>query len=655
MADVSSYRSENELDLDMNMSINFHERVIKQIDEEYWAAWWFHQPRKEEWMKRLKLYNNQKREKSRIGSPDIFSFHQSLLSQLYDDKFSAHFQGRIDDDDDRGDNLTIMAENDYDDMRMAELDYEWDFDASLFGRGLLFFNDWDYSNLHPLAEVIDPLTWIRDPNAQSVNGNAMGMNGMRFGGREIRRTHAEIWDSGDYFNYEYLKKDTQGFRTFSPLWDTERARKEAQGFQTPYQSYSLTTNLDWTLLQWFTIIDGDKYMVELGNDRKLLVRMEKLKYWPILDRAMYPIAHDWDGVSVFDIMEDKQRFRAELLNIYGDLAKAKLYEMWLFDENKIRKNVDMDFEFQKRIPVDGDPSKALMPIQHGSAGSEVNFVMDFLDQASQRGLGLNSQTLGQPPPPQKGGKQTATATQGQNTSADKRMMVAQKIWGWSERAKWRRWYDMYDENFTSAVSSKVLRIEGPSGNEYREVGRDDVICDHESGPHITIETKSQTEARKAREYQMLKDYLGQVFQMPETDKLYGVRKLGQKVLKKREVLSLVPYTFDERQALDENGKLNDGKTVKVKITDNHQVHLRVHEETDDTPEAEAHIRMHEMALTIKRANPGIFPQMNSEGQNPQEANMPSSGQDPKQTGNKVKHAAPAMEGMGHGLASVGGQ
>lgn len=638
----STYQNEgaeiaDNVEVIFDSTVDFHESVIRQINEEYWAAWWFHKPRVQEWLTRLKLYNNQKRDKARIGSPDIFSFHQTLLAHLYEDRLGLNFKGRLERDMDAVENFNFLAENDYDDMHLAETDYDWDFDASLFGRGLLLMNDWDYESLCPLGEVIDPLTWLRDPNAQSVNGNVLRQYAMRFGGREIRRTGLEMKESGDYINLDYLKKDAQGFRTFSPLWDAERARKEAQGFQTPYQSYSLTKNLDWTLLQWFTVIDGEKYMVELGNERTLIVRMEKIKGrdWPIIDRTMYPIAHDWDGVSVFDVMEDKQRFRAQLLNVYGDLAKAKLYDMWLYDENKIRKHVDLDFEFAKRIPVDGNPANSIVPLKHADAGGEVQFMLDFLDKASQKALGISEQSLGQSPK----GKQSLGSLQQKQANLDVRMSLPKKIWGWSENKRWRRWYEMYTEYF-GGIDRKIISTEGMFGKQFEKVIRkEDIMLSHSMGPKIEIETKSESEARKLRKYQQLKDYMVTAIQLPETDKVYGIRKLGEQVLKRSEIRFLIPYSHDENLAIEENELLNKGKVVKVNPEDNHQVHRRIHSEAKDTPEAEAHMRMHDFALMAMKQRPDLFPGQQPQGEQSAPEALPAS----------KSMAGPATEGMSSAL------
>lgn len=646
--DKSRYQSDgNKESVIIDPTVSFYERVVKQCDEEYWPAWWFERNRVSELQERLKLYSNQMRDKSRVGSMDIFSFHQTLLATLYDpehNRMSAIFKGRQDDDDEIAENLTDLAERDYDLADIAEVDYGWDFNASLFGRSLLLADDYDFETETPVFENIDRLTWLRDPTAQSVNGDRFARNAMRFGGREIRRTTKEIFESGDYFNLEYLRKDTGGFRTFSPYWDTERARKLAQGYQIPLQSYNLSTNNEWTLLQWFTIINGERWKLEFGNDRTLLIRAERMKKkkWPIIDRTLFPIPHDWDGVSVFDIMEHTQRFRASLINTFGDAAKRMAYPMHLYDEDKIRKNVDKDPDFDKWVPVQGNPHEAYAPLQPSTAAQPIiQWTLDYLDKASQRALGLSEIQLGGAPLR----KGTMGQFQLQQGKLDQRFVLSLNIWGWSERKRWERWYELYEENFKGGIERKMLTFEGPSGTEHKDLKRKDVIVNHPNGPIVHIETKALSEARKLREYQQFKDYLMTAVQFPETDKVYGIRKLGEKVLHKKQVKLLIPYTHDELEALEENEQLDKGKPVIVAVDQNHTVHLRINGEAKYNDASEAHLKMHRLALLTLRNNPQIASPANT---GVQQRPDQSQGKeiDSSKGGKGQKMANSPVEGMG---------
>ena len=42
--------------------------LIDQIDAEYTLSWWYMKPKFDEWGMRLKLYNNQRRDKEAVGA-----------------------------------------------------------------------------------------------------------------------------------------------------------------------------------------------------------------------------------------------------------------------------------------------------------------------------------------------------------------------------------------------------------------------------------------------------------------------------------------------------------------------------------------------------------------------------------------------------------
>ena len=134
-------------------------RIVRQIENEYQLAW----ENLEEWrqkiLKRLKLYNNQKRDQSKVGDPLLFTVFNTILAALYEDRLTGMFAGREEGDDDTAENLTANAEYDYDLMGKDELDYEWDFDTCFIGRGLVLLDEFDRDNMCPLGEVMDPLTF----------------------------------------------------------------------------------------------------------------------------------------------------------------------------------------------------------------------------------------------------------------------------------------------------------------------------------------------------------------------------------------------------------------------------------------------------------------------------------------------------------------
>jgi hypothetical protein len=153
---------------------------------------------------RLKVYNNQKRDKEAIGDPLLFTIHQTVLASLYNDRLNVNFEGRESGDEETAENLNSLAIYDYDEMEKDILDYEWDWDASFFGRGLCLNMEFDRKLKCPVPEIIDPMTWLRDPHAKSVNGDRKGRGAMRHGGREILLSKDDMDKAGIYFNYKGL-------------------------------------------------------------------------------------------------------------------------------------------------------------------------------------------------------------------------------------------------------------------------------------------------------------------------------------------------------------------------------------------------------------------------------------------------------------------
>ena len=66
----------------------------RQVEAEYMLAWKHQKPKKDEAEVRLKLYNNQKRNKKAVGDTTMFTIHQTILASLYVDRLDVDFTGK---------------------------------------------------------------------------------------------------------------------------------------------------------------------------------------------------------------------------------------------------------------------------------------------------------------------------------------------------------------------------------------------------------------------------------------------------------------------------------------------------------------------------------------------------------------------------------
>jgi len=147
---------------ELDAGVALHRKIANQIEEEYNLAWKFMRPKIEEWYIRLRILNNQKRNKDKVGDNTMFTIMNTLMSALYsDDEFLATFEAREEGDQLRAENLNAVAKYDVTPMQKDILDYEWDWDTLFFGRAPLLLNDFDRLTKTPMPEVLDPLTFLR--------------------------------------------------------------------------------------------------------------------------------------------------------------------------------------------------------------------------------------------------------------------------------------------------------------------------------------------------------------------------------------------------------------------------------------------------------------------------------------------------------------
>lgn len=594
------------------------ERIARQVNDEYDSSIRFNEEKRGNNLARLKLFNNQRREKSAVGDPLMFTVFNTILASLYTDRLIAMWEGRGEgDDDDIEDNLNALANFDYDVMGKDELDYFWDWDALFFGRGLMLMMEFDRTKgiMAPSPELLDPMTFIRDPRASSVNGLGTQMKGaMRFGGFEVGATYWELKNSPGYFNVDSLRKE----KDINSLLDEAReARDEAQGrdkFFPDEEGLGQYENYEFQLLNWFTTIKGERYLVTLGNRRSTVVRLVKLKYgnlWPIIDRPLFPMSNDWDGVSIPDITEDKQRARAKLLNLGVKSAVIDALPQYMYDRTRIKNKNELNWQSNKFIGVDGRVDNAMMPVQKSVVHQYVNVIMDMLDQSVQRATSTPAMQQGVPQDEQK----TLGELRQVSANVDTRYGMNAKVFGWSERRFWRQWYRLYKIHFKDEIDEKIIRIQGPTAAIFRPLTKENIIA--QVDPDVKIESLVISEAKRIREQQSFDQFAVIAIQDPNTNRRYMYKKMAKlRGMTKEEIEMLFPPTVDEEQAERENNLLNEGELPPIDPRDDHKVHNEIHAKANQNPQTRAHMRMHEELALEVRNNPELFPQEQPNGLDP---------------------------------------
>lgn len=615
--------------------------LAKQVKVEYKLAYDYTKAKRDEQLVRLKLYNNQRRDKDAAGDTSLFTIFQTVLASLYIDQLTTEWVGREEGDEEIAENLNGLSRYDYDQMGKDELDYEWDWDTLFFGRGLCMMSEYirepEKNIFIPAPEVWDPMTFLRDPRATSVNGNKLlGRNGARFFGREIRMSKIDMEGNPNFNKDIDWTKLKYGYTTSSLVDAAVQARADAQNLtdQSKLTKESLLNdNAEYNLVDWFTHWKGNKVRVWLANDCKLVVGYKVIPdgNWPLVDRALYPTAHDWDGTSIPDLLEDKQRLRAVAQNLGIKAMTADLYPMYIYDQNKIKNKHDLDFGFNKFIPSDGDAGNAVLPLRKAMPNLNLlDFIYQSLDVSAQKATATNDI--------QQGAIASSQRTLGElNLVAQKtetRYGLSAKIFGWSEKHFWEQWYRLYKENFADKIDEKIIRVNGAFGAKWRPLQKNDIVTKR-LDPDVEVTSKAISRARQLEEREALGSLFAVLMQDPTANIRYGEKRLAKVYgLEKDEIDRLLPPTIDEMIAEDENDTLNKNKFAQVRSEDNHNVHLEIHSKAAETDSKMAHINTHKRALMLIKTDPELFPVQQQEMLgNPQApGSAPSPGGNPQQPG-----------------------
>lgn len=587
-----------------------HEYMLKQLESEYQEAYAALKPKIAKYLTRLRLYNNQMRQEDAVGDSSLFTNHQTVIASLYYDRLGVEYDWREEGDEEAADNMNALCEFDYEEMWKPWNDYQWDWDAGFYGWGLKWMYEFDRKSKTPVQQVWDPASFLRDPRAESVNGDRMGAGAMRFGGLEVFMTMREMEANPEYFNLDRLRTYGKGdYNTLS--YEADRARRTAQGISGSGDQAE-GENEQYCILRWLTHIriggEAKKCIVETGNERGIIIRITPLEtdYWPLVKRDMFPMSHSWDGVSICDLTEDKQRGRAGLINTILKSARADVEPMYLFDQNKVNANTDFKFGFNKFIPINGPVGEnVVLPLRKAQPGTVASFVLDYLDSTMQRALATPELRLGVPSKDQR----TLGETQLMNAGVDTRYSLTARVWGWSEKEEWRMYYDNYLRNLGEGIDRKIVRLTGLFNHRSKPITRESIKASHPLGLDIKIESKEISAAKKRVAFQQLGAYLGSALQEPSADRLYSLRFYGKQAFPRDVVERMLPLTVDERIAQRENESLDRNEPVAVRLEDNHDVHFRENAKAKDTPAAREHLRVHEDALILKRQYPQLFPMM----------------------------------------------
>jgi hypothetical protein len=589
------------------------DELRKQVEQEFQTANDFMAPKLVDWRMRLKLYNNQRKDPTAVGDPLLFTITQTLTAALYDDQMNVTFLGREPGDEIVADNLNVMAKFDYSDMHMDQMKYYQLWDTVFFGNSYLRMQEFDRKLKRPVPELWDPLTMLRDPDAQCMNGEIKGLRPARYIGRLLDLADYELASMAGVINTERIEKADL---LSDNLVLAKQERDNAQNRATPIKEKNGEgDNESDEFLEWYTRFDGKLVQTLWSGGVKVLHKYLVIKDGeiPIIKQPLFPMAHDWDGTNVCDLVEDKQRARAKIQNLSMKAQEADVYPMYIYAEKRIRNKADLNFGFNKYIPAAGvgDLGQVIQPMNKANPNLRlIELMLGNLDRAAQQSTATPDIQQGM----MTGEKRTLGELNLVTNRSDARFSLSARILGWGEKLFWSMWYGLYKKHFDKGIEAKMVRVVGAYGTKLRPLTRDQIIM--ETDPDVSIESRKLLETNRMRDLLSFEKFLAFLQNIPNSNMRFALRYHGELVgLDKDVVDRMIPQTADELQAVKENEQLNANESPQVNTMDDDAAHLDIHRYANSNKYTNAHILTHKDNMREKVLHPENYPELQKQ-QNP---------------------------------------
>lgn len=584
--------------------------ILQKISQEVSMATQYVSSKRVTFRDRLKLYNNQRKQRDKVAILTIYTTVNTLLAVNYTDDITVEFTGREFGDNILSDNINSVATFDHEEMGLDQINYLVQWDRLFYGVGIRDISTFNIVTNTPIVKSMSPLSWLPDPNGgMSSDGNSFNF---RFYGFEVSRTEAEMTEERGFFNLENIS----ACATPSPeQQDTKSMENEAHDLNdVPETNYK---GQDYYQIDWYTELKNEnggtsKYLVTVDPACTEIYRIEKilpvtaeekadesLVPFPLVLNYYSPQRNDPFGTSVCDLVEDKQRAKSVLANLRISKEKADLYPMYIYNTQSIRNRRDLDFGFNKAIAVNlqkGQPlSEALMPIQKDKNSNStfaqeqsLTFEASLATGSDQMQSGVISTET-----------RTASEIQQVTLNAQTRFLLGYKINAWGEKRLWKLWYRMYRQYFSKS-QKKIIRLQGGFGARFNTITRKDFVTVQD--PDVSIVSKIELMNRRDRErlaFTQVYPLIAQDPTKPLASKNFALRHLLKlNGLATDTVDVLAPESPDEMRARTENELLSRNMTATIEITDDHLSHLVIHSAAEDTDAKFAHMEAHKQAYIL---------------------------------------------------------
>ncbi len=580
----------------------------KDIYSKYLESFYFLQPRKRRQANQIALLNNLQRGDENISSTLLLTLFNRIMSNLYDDKMQIKFVPNEEIEQKQVQSLNILAQNDYQQMDMKQLDYDWTWDTLFFGRGYMETLRFDTNRKIMQPCVLNPLAFGYDPFFDKPQE-------WRYYWKWITKSSGEInklIQAGIIKNIQSAKDIPSGIDPF--LWNYKIIKERAK-FVTPQADDTYKGDVHQILEFFGYNAEGEKCIYWLDRDFSKILYYEVLDLqdgddiigpgnqvikttsrWPIVVKEAFREPHASVVFSVADLLEDKHRARSVLLNLAFLAAKDKANPLYQYNPDKV-KDVTQLFSRQiyQHIPVD-DVVNAIAPLNTDTAlDPSLQAFMNMLNQEAADPVGTNAA-----PETGQSGDQTATEAAIQQQLSDLAQSLQSKIMQFGTQEFWAAWYQRY-KRYTKAGDEKIATVVGVKGVTFEKIDLGTIKTKYPPG--VLVFSAKQAEYKELVERRDLMEMYPSLQTSLSPDGMRNFNKyvFFPKFLKDPQMMEILfPETLDEIKASQENERLSNNELPQVAMTDNHEQHLAIHRMAKNSWAKWIHIQWHEEMLSMQK-------------------------------------------------------
>lgn len=570
----------------------------------------FLRPRKLRQVLQLNLFNNLQRGDQNVASSLMLTLFNRLLSNLYDDKVQTKFMPSREMTTRQVESINKLYNHDYREVGKDLVDYDWSWNTCFFGDGYCLTFNWDKEAMLMRPHVLNNLAMGYDPYFSEPKQWRYFWYWQFISKYDLM----QLIDAGvvDKITIDDLESDRIRSGVEEEYWDYKvRLDQAKQANSVPadtkqqgdlymilvYFGHDPVTGKK-TISWWDRDIQQPLLEEELdlrdGKRIKVGGKTYQASKWPVVRKQLFRVPNSSVSTSIPDIIDDKHRAKSVLLNLAYIAAKDEANPLYMYNPQLV-KDVSALFNRQvfQHIPVEDIQGAIGALPRQGSVSNGLMALVNMLTAEANDPIGTGM-TLN----PMKKGKQSNAENALQQTLNDLAQSLQAKVLQFGEKEYVEHWWHRY-MRFSKDGDEKMVSVLGAQGMSFEKMNLGSIRSKYP--PNCDIHSAKEAEYKELvlrRDLQSLYPVLTKTLD-PTGLKNFNKHIFFPKFLHDPTLVDLMfPKSLDEIKAYQENDVLDNNKFVPVKMSDDHETHLYIHDLAKNTNAKFAHIIAHQEMLAL---------------------------------------------------------